>query len=149
MNYNKITYPDLNNGPGCRVTLWISGCNHHCPGCHNAELWDKNNGKNISPNTIMQIGKLLELPYISGLTISGGDIMSYSEMQVIGMLCQLRAITPKGKTIWLYTGNSFSDIPNEIKKLVDVIIDGEYKEELRDITLPFRGSSNQKINYIS
>lgn len=146
MNYTKITYPDLNNGDGCRVTLWLSGCHHRCPGCHNQWMQDPNVGKLFTPETYKKLTEILSLPYIQGITLSGGDPL-YNVIEIKSLLRDLKNDFPN-KDIWLYTGDKYESIDKEILNLVDVVVDGEYKEELRDITLPFRGSSNQRINYV-
>ena len=146
MNYESITYPDVNNGIGCRVTLWISGCTHHCKGCQNRQTWDFDSGKTIDNDIKEKLISILKLPYIKGLTLSGGDpLCSYDE--VVELVKELKEILPD-KDIWLYTGFTMDIIKKampSILKYIDVIVDGEFIENKRDITLAFRGSSNQKI----
>ena len=151
MKYRCVTKPDINNGLGCRVTLWISGCNRKCPHCHNSELWDYTIGKDMS-ECFGEIAPILELPYIQGLTLSGGDPLDQSNeslFELIQFLRQVKEHFPT-KDIWIYCGDEFENIiQNELARnvlmLCDVLVDGKFIMEQRDITLPFRGSRNQRI----
>ena len=153
MRYLNITAPDISNGVGCRVTLWISGCFHQCKGCHNPHTWNYEQGKYVTDETIEEIGKWLEKPYIKGLTISGGDPLANS-IFVMGELenfCKKIKERFPDKDIWIYTGYVYENLREDQLKVLqycDVLVDGPYKEELRDLTLPFRGSSNQRIIYL-
>ena len=146
MRIHGITYPDTNNGLGFRVTLWVSGCIHHCHGCHNQETWDFNSGREFTDEDKNKIFELLALPYIKGLTLSGGDpLCSYHDILIL-----IKEIKDKfpNKDIWLFSGFTFEYIKqhfNEIINYVDVIVDGKFIEELKDLSLKFRGSSNQNI----
>lgn len=147
MNYLKITYPDVNNGEGCRTTLWVAGCTHHCKGCHNKHTWDFKCGKEFTEDTLNKLIAILNLKYIKGLTISGGDpIDSYEDVLKIVKTIKNKC---KEKDIWLYTGYTLEQIQekkyDEILNYIDVLVDGEYKEELKNLTIPFRGSTNQRI----
>lgn len=147
MRYESITYPDVNNGIGCRVTLWVSGCSHHCKGCQNKQTWDFNSGNVFDGAAKQKVIELLNLPYIKGLTLSGGDpLCSYAD--VLCLTKEIKDVLPN-KDIWLYTGFTLQSFHtngfDEILKYVDFIVDGEYIEALRDVSLPFRGSSNQKV----
>lgn len=151
MNYESITYPDVNNGLGCRVTLWVSGCSHHCPGCHNQCTWDFKSGRPFTQEVKDKIISLLELPYIAGLTLSGGDPMDSAE-ELIPFVQEIAdRFNDKYKTIWLYTGYTMEQIKEDPVKMtllhsgIHVVVDGPYIESLRRIDIPFRGSSNQKI----
>lgn len=155
MNYLTITYPDINNGTGFRATLWISGCSHHCVGCHNQHTWGYNQGvKLYSQETIDSINKIFKNEYISGLTISGGDPLDQPEQSLEELLTFLKWFKGEypDKNIWIYTGFTYeelfardSHIINLILKMCDTLVDGPYVESLRDTSLDFRGSSNQKI----
>lgn len=154
MKYINITHPDINNGTGCRVTLWIPGCTHNCPGCHNAWTANYDIGKEFDNDAKELIYKELYKPYIDGLTISGGDPLD----QNLGTLSDLREflVTIKDrfptKTIWLYTGYYLDDLNDwqlEVVDLCDVIVDGPFIKELADKSLAFRGSSNQKIIHLT
>lgn len=146
MNIGGITHPDVNNGLGCRITIWISGCIHHCKGCHNKETWDFNYGRKFTDEDKEKVFKILEKPYIKGVTFSGGDpLCSYKD--VLKLAIEIKE-NFSNKDIWLYSGFTLDYIKEhfrEILNYVDVIVDGEFVEELRDVSLKFRGSSNQNI----
>jgi anaerobic ribonucleoside-triphosphate reductase activating protein len=149
-----ITAPDINNGNGIRVTLWVAGCNHHCPECHNQWSWDFNQGKDFIEEQDFILSKLenwLSRDYVDGLTISGGDPLCqdndglFELKQIINWV----KVNFPTKTIWIYTGYVYEDL-NEYQLSViediDVLVDGPYKKELRDTShTPFRGSTNQRI----
>lgn len=144
MRYHKITYTDVNNGLGCRVTLWISGCTHHCKGCHNQETWSFESGRLFDDAAKEKLFEILSLPYVKGLTLSGGDPVDSCE-DVIALLKEVKEEFPE-KDVWLYTGYQMCELfENEILNYVDYVVDGKYVEEERDTTLAFRGSKNQKI----
>ena len=152
-----ITAPDINNGNGIRVTLWVSGCSHKCKGCHNSWTWNYNQGKIFAEDSDEILNKLsnwLSRDYVDGLTISGGDPLDQDK----NTLFELKQIVNwvktnfPSKTIWIYTGYTYEEL-NEyqlaVVENIDVLVDGPYKEELRDIAhCPFRGSTNQRIIYI-
>ena len=148
MRYEEITYVDVNNGLGCRVTLWISGCTHHCVGCHNKGTWSFNSGKIYDTKDEQKLFSYISLPYIKGLTLSGGEPLD-SAIDVIALCERFKQKFPD-KDIWLYSGYTIEQIKNdktksEILKYIDYLVDGEFKHKLKDITLAFRGSSNQNI----
>ena len=150
MRYLKITSPDIENGPGCRVTLWIPGCTHKCPGCHNAWTADYNQGKEFDEDAYNELKSILDKPYIKGLTISGGDPMDQDGQTLIDLiqLCFEISLEYPTKDIWLYTGYYKEDLKDkqlELLNYIDVLVDGPFEIAKRDITLPFRGSSNQRI----
>lgn len=146
MRIHKITYPDINNGLGCRVTLWVSGCIHHCKGCQNKETWSFESGREFTDDDKREIFKVLSLPYIKGITFSGGDpLCSYDD--ILSLAKEIKEKFPK-KDIWLYTGYTFEYINENLKEIlnyIDILVDGKFIEELKDVSLPFRGSSNQRI----
>ena len=148
MRYEKITHVDVNNGLGCRVTLWISGCTHHCVGCHNKLTWDFNTGKIYDTDAEQKLFSYISLPYINGMTLSGGEPLD-SAVDVISLCERFKKKFPD-KDIWLYSGYTIEQIINDgtknrILEYVDYLVDGEFKHKLKDITLAFRGSSNQNI----
>lgn len=150
MKYLKITSPDIENGPGCRVTLWIPGCTHKCPGCHNAWTADYNQGQEFTQDTYEELCNILDKPYIKGLTISGGDPMDQDDQTLIDLiqLCFDISLEYPTKDIWLYTGYYKEDLKDkqlELLNYIDVLVDGPFEIAKRDITLPFRGSWNQRI----
>lgn len=146
MRIHGITYPDINNGLGCRVTLWVSGCIHHCKGCHNSETWDFNSGRAFTDKDKTKLFEILDKPYIKGLTLSGGDpLCSYND--ILNLVKEVKEKFPT-KDIWLFSGFTMDEIKNnynEILQYIDVIVDGKYVKELKDTSLKFRGSSNQNI----
>ena len=146
MRVNKITYPELSNGIGFRITVWVSGCVHHCKGCHNPETWDFNGGREFTDADKEEIFKLLTIPYLKGVTFSGGDpLCSYED--VLSFAKELKEKFPD-KDIWVYTGFKFEYVAehmSEILDYVDYIVDGKFEEEERDVSLAFRGSKNQRI----
>lgn len=141
-----ITYPDANNGIGFRVTLWVAGCKHHCHGCHNIETWDFNGGEDFTQEDKNKLFDVLGMNYIKGLTLSGGDpLYSYESILKLSMEVKEKF---KNKDIWLYTGFTKKYVDenfSEILDYVDFIVDGKFDEKLKDLSLPFRGSKNQKI----
>ena len=146
MRYHNITYDDMNNGDGLRAVLWLSGCDHRCPGCQNPVTWNPNDGLIFDVDACEELENLLHKDYISGLTLSGGDPLYEKNRDEVRKLCSLvKSIFPE-KTIWLYTGYCYEDIKNlEVMNFVDVLVDGPYVEKLRDTTLKWRGSSNQRV----
>ena len=146
MRISGISHPDVNNGLGFRVTVWVSGCIHHCKGCHNPETWDFNGGREFTEEDKRKVFELLEKPYIKGVTFSGGDpLCSYND--VLGFAKEIKEKYPD-KDIWVYTGFSFEHVRehmSEILTYVDYIVDGRFIEEERDVSLAFRGSKNQRI----
>lgn len=146
MNYHKITKADIANGTGVRVVLWVSGCEHYCKDCHNPQTWDYSSGVHFNDETLNELRAALEPDYISGLTLSGGDPLApANRTQVSHILKRVKELFPN-KTIWLYTGYNWDEIKAfDLIQYIDVIVDGEYVSDKRDITLPWRGSSNQRV----
>ena len=166
MNYHNITYPDMNNGSGLRVVLWLSACSHHCKGCQNPQTWDINSGIPFDENAKEELFRELSKDYISGITFTGGDPLHENNLDEVLQLIEEIRSKFSNKTIWLYTGYEWEDIWYDSKIVIDdytnkvyedykkrqqiiskcdVLVDGEYKEELRDISLHWRGSSNQRV----
>ena len=202
MNYHNITYPDMNNGEGLRVVLWLSGCSHKCKGCQNPQTWDANGGIPFDESAKEELFRELDKDYISGLTLSGGDPLFEGNLgDVLDLVTEvnkrynttryidennqnnhnilntnayeIRLSRPK-KSIWLYTGftwegimdyepietddfdyieESYLDRINEQRKQIisqcNVLIDGKYIDSLRDMTLQWKGSRNQRVINIS
>ena len=156
MYYGNIKKSDIANGPGVRVSLFVSGCTHHCKGCFNEETWNFKYGEPFTEKTEEQILKLLEPSYVSGLTVLGGEPMEYvNQKELLPFLKKVKENYPK-KTIWCYTGYVYEKdllgrmiqkwkITKEILELIDVLVDGPFIEEQKDITLLFRGSANQRL----
>lgn len=166
MNYLQITHEDVCNGDGLRVVLWLSGCSHHCYNCQNPQTWNPDSGIPFDKSAKQEIFDELSKDYISGLTLTGGDPLYENNLdEVLKLVKEIRNSFPE-KTIWLYTGYSWDDIwennsiiiddytlqvyedykkRQEIIKLCNVIVDGEYIDEQKDLTLKFRGSKNQRV----
>lgn len=165
MNYHNLTYPDQNNGDGLRVVLWLSGCSHHCYKCQNPQTWDTKNGILFDEGAKKELFEELNKDYISGLTLSGGDPLHEKNLDgVLNLVNEIRVLFPK-KTIWLYTGYTWEECNilmkgideycmtynqnnkkrQQIISLCDVLIDGRYIDSKRDVSLKWRGSSNQRV----
>lgn len=155
MNYASIKIMDVANGPGIRMSLFVSGCRHYCKGCFNQEAWDFNYGKPFTQNEIEYIIDYCSNPHIAGLTLLGGEPLEQVNQQ--GLLPLLREFRKKlpNKSIWCFTGFDFEkdvlgymikDFPEtkELLSYIDVLVDGEFKEDLKDLSLRFKGSSNQR-----
>ena len=146
MNYMSITKNDTNNGDGFRVVLWVSGCTHHCRGCQNKFSWESGIGEKFTEQTKEELFKELNREEIEGITLSGGDPLFPSNIKEISLLCKEIKDKYPNKTIWMYTGSLFSEIRElEVTKYLDVVVDDEYIMEERDISLKWRGSSNQRV----
>lgn len=151
LHISSITTCDINNGLGFRVTVWVSGCTHKCPGCQNEWLQKYKQGKPLSEVKDKIFEALSDLN-IDGITFSGGDPLDQNTIaweQLSELMKEIKTRYPK-KSIWVYTGNFFEDMVNHpfmnsIFNYIDVLVDGLYDEDKRDITLPYRGSSNQRI----
>ena len=151
MNYINVTYPDINNGLGFRVTLWVAGCSHHCPGCHNSWTWDYNIGKKLE-ECKEELFKALALPYIKGLTLSGGDPLSQNDENLKELRDLVSEVKEKfpNKDIWIYAGDKLEYIntvplKKEIVDMCDYLVDGTFHMNERDLSIAFRGSRNQRI----
>lgn len=146
MNYAAIKETDIANGSGVRVSLFVSGCNRHCKGCFNSEIWDFDAGERFDGFIAVKLFKLVDREFISGLSILGGEPLDPRNISIVGGLVRSLKEALPGKTIWIYTGYKFEEIAhNEFIRYVDVIVDGEFIEAEKDISLRFRGSRNQRI----
>ena len=150
MNYEKIDKCSVSNGLGVRTVLWISGCNIHCKNCHNQSTWDFDSGIPFTEETMQEILYDLSKPYIKGCTLSGGHPLDpHNAPKVLEIVKRVKMVFPN-KDIWIYSGYEWENIIKdetlrEILKYTDVLVDGAYVDELRDISLAFKGSSNQRI----
>lgn len=146
MRYHNITKDDMLNGDGLRVVLWVAGCAHGCPGCHNPITWDPEGGLPFDEEAKQEIFDELDKDYVSGITFSGGDPLHEANVrQVTALAKEIREKYPN-KTIWLYTGSLWKEVKDlEIAKYLDVLIDGEFQEEKKDNTLHWKGSANQMV----
>lgn len=148
MYYGKIKKTDIANGPGVRVSLFVSGCRNHCKGCFQPETWDFKYGERFDYIARRKIMDALAPEYISGLSILGGDPMEPENADMVIDFCSVVKREYPYKTIWLYTGYKYEDIAEKYPDLlavIDVMVDGPFIEDLKDISLVFRGSSNQRI----
>ena len=156
MNYAKINKNDIANGIGVRVTLFVSGCTHFCKGCFNSEAWDFNYGEPFTEDTVNELLEALAPSWIDGLTLLGGEPMEpQNQRALLPFLKKLKELYPE-KTIWCFSGYTLEDellsdsrarceVTDEMLSLIDVLVDGEFVEELKDISLRFKGSSNQRL----
>ncbi len=150
MNFHNITNVDMINGEGLRVVLWVSGCSHQCPGCHNLATWDDQSGILFDQKAKDELFGYLKETYISGLTLSGGDPLYPKNRQVIQQIIQEVKEQFPSKTIWMYTGFIWEELLedeecSEIVTLVDVIVDGRFEMEKKSSRYPWAGSSNQRV----
>lgn len=146
MHYNKIRKMDVSNGPGLRVSIFMQGCTFNCKNCFNPETHDFNGGKEFTDETIARILELCNHDYIKGLSILGGEPLHPKNIQ--GSTKLARAFKEKypQKNLWVWTGFNFEYLQNqEIFKYIDVLVDGQYKDELHDFRLKWCGSSNQRV----
>lgn len=150
MKYHDISHDNMNNGDGLRVILWVSGCDHHCKNCHNPITWNHNDGKEFTEEDYAEIKTELSHSYISGITLSGGDPLFINNREsILNLVKRIKHDFPN-KTIWLYTGYTWEQIMNDtlmhdIVVLTDVLVDGEYVEELKDVKYHWAGSTNQRV----
>lgn len=155
MNYGAIKARDIANGPGVRVSLFVSGCTHHCPGCFNPDTWDFDYGVPFTPKTVQEILDLMSPDFITGFTLLGGEPMEVqNQVAILPLLRKIKAQYPM-KSIWMYSGYVLEellsgsparcDVTDEILSLVDVLVDGEFVLAQKDIRLRFRGSANQRL----
>lgn len=151
MNYIKITTNDIANGPSIRCTLWVSGCDHACPGCHNPETWNPATGKPFDESAMYIIEEQLNQPWCAGLTLSGGDPLYPDNRNTIAKVVAYFKEYYPNKTIWMWTGYTWPEIAGDkfcmqwILPYIDVLVDSPFIQEERDITLEWRGSKNQRI----
>ena len=156
MNYATIKKCDVANGPGIRVSLFVSGCNHHCKGCFNSVAWDFNYGNKFDENAMKDIFDELDKDYVEGLSLLGGEPLEHVNQQ--GLLPLVKKVKEKypNKTIWCYTGFDFEkdvigrmcneyDETIELVNNIDVIVDGKFEIEKKNPSLKFRGSENQRL----
>ena len=153
MNYSQLIACDTANGEGVRTSLFVSGCTNHCPGCFNQEAQDFNYGKLYTQDTENILLDCIKQPYISGLSILGGDPLCQDNMGLITLNFLAHKVHSLGKTVWLWTGfkwedfnftNNFS-LQSLLLSACDVVVDGPFIEAEKDLSLAFRGSRNQRI----
>lgn len=146
MNYATIKPVDIANGVGVRVSLFVSGCTHHCKGCFNAEAWDFNFGEPFTKQTEDEIISLLDRPWIDGLSLLGGEPFEPEHQETLLRLLERVHRELPTKTVWAYSGYTFEQIQDSpLLDYVDILVDGEFMEDKKNISLQFRGSENQRI----
>lgn len=146
LRFHNITKDDMLNGDGLRVVLWVAGCSHHCPKCHNQITWDPDGGIPFTEENKQEIFTELEKDYVDGITFSGGDpLHKINREEVETLVKEIKEKYPD-KTIWLYTGYTWDYISDwSIMKYIDVCVDGRFEVDKKDTSLPWRGSSNQRV----
>lgn len=156
MKYATIKYRDIADGPGIRVSLFVSGCRHHCKGCFNPETWSFQYGKAYTPEVQEKLLEAMDKEYIRGLTLLGGEPFEPENQEaLIGLLKAVRARYPK-KSVWCYSGYTLEtdmlggglmpqETTMELLSLLDVLVDGEFHEQEKNPSLRFRGSENQRV----
>ena len=146
MRYNKIRKMDISNGEGVRVSVFFQGCSFHCKNCFNPETWDFESGKEFNDDVINHILDLCDNEYIVGLSILGGEPLHPFNIKGSTKLAKEFKKKYSDKNIWLWSGFLFENLKDkEIMKYIDVLVDGQYVDELNDPTLDYRGSSNQRV----
>ena len=155
MNYATIKTYDTANGPGVRVSLFVSGCTHYCKDCFNSEAWDFNYGKPFTEETMEKLLKAIDREWIEGITFLGGEPMNPKNITKVDEIIQRIRCSYPDKNIWVYSGytleellenKEFNGYPvNNILRNIDVLVDGRFVTEKKDLKLRFRGSSNQRI----
>lgn len=147
MRYNLIRKMDISNGPGVRVSIFMQGCAFHCKNCFNSETWDFKGGNEFNDDTIKQVLDLCEGSHIKGLSILGGEPMHPCNIEGTTKLAKEFKKRYPDKTIWSWTGFSFDkDLADkEVVKYLDVLVDGQYQDDLHDPTLKWKGSANQRV----
>ena len=155
MHYADIKKIDIANGPGVRVSLFVSGCNHHCKGCFNQEAWDFNYGKEFTEDTINEILEYMKPDYIEGITLLGGEPFEYeNQKELLKLVRRIKQEYPN-KSIWSFTGFEFDkdimddmcnkyDETKELISYIDVMVDGKFEEDKKVLGLKFKGSTNQR-----
>lgn len=158
MYYHNILTDDMRNGSGLRVVLFVSGCNHHCKGCHNPQTWDAHSGVWFDALAEKELFEKLGKDYISGITFSGGDPLHHSNLpEIFHIVKKVKEYYPE-KDIWMYTGYTWEQLHDEsidtrirhinrieILKYIDILVDGRFKEELSDVNYHWAGSRNQRV----
>ena len=157
MYYGELKKCDIANGIGVRVTLFVSGCTNHCPGCFQQQTWDFHYGKPFTDETKEEIFAELDKSYVDGLTLLGGEPFEPENQRALLLLLREMRQRYPGKTVWCFTGFRLDDellrqgshprceATDEMLSYIDILVDGRFREELKDISLQFRGSRNQRI----
>ena len=148
MNYHRINHHDIANGEGIRVSLYVSGCERHCKGCFNSETWNKNSGKPFGKKQVDEIIKAAAPEYISGLSLLGGEpFENYNQEKLVDLVKTFKLKFPK-KNVWCWTGYTFEELLKNNSILlpyIDILVDGPFEINKKDLRLKWRGSSNQRV----
>lgn len=152
MKIHDIKTDNMLNGEGLRTVVFVSGCEHKCPFCHNKETWDENSGEEFTKEHLAYVMEELSKSYIDGITFSGGDPLHCNNREEILKLCNIIKSKFNNKTIWLYTGYTYEELIklndntiNQILSIIDVLVDGKFVKELEDVNYHWAGSTNQKV----
>ena len=157
MNYGNIKNLDIANGEGIRVSLFVSGCTHHCKNCFNPETWDFNYGKPFTEDTENQILQMLQPAFVAGITLLGGEPFDpHNQPALLKLVKKIKQTYGDTKTIWSFSGyvydkdlvkggRAYCEATDELLKNLDVLVDGPFVENLKNLSLKFRGSSNQRV----
>lgn len=146
MNYNKIRKLDISNGPGVRVSIFVQGCTFNCKNCFNPETHDFKGGKEFTTEEMERIINLCSKEYIRGLSILGGEPLHPKNLEGTTMIAEYFKYKLPEKDLWVWTGFKYEDLKdNKIMEYIDVLVDGQFEEELKDMRLKYSGSSNQRV----
>lgn len=146
MYYSKILATDIANGPGWRVSLFVSGCRRGCKGCFNKKAWDFNYGQQFTGETLQELVRLIDNDNIQGLSILGGDPFEPENIDTVYEICKVIKFLRPNKDIWCWTGYSLEDVWEEpVLRYIDVLVDGKFEQDKKDLRLKWRGSSNQRV----
>lgn len=146
MRYNLIRKMDISNGPGVRVSIFMQGCQFHCKNCFNPETWDFNGGEEFTDDTIKKVLDLCDKSEVKGLSILGGEPMNPTNIEGTTKLAKAFKEKYPEKNIWTWSGYRYEDLKDkEVMKYIDVLVDGNYKDELHNPTLKWKGSENQRV----
>jgi anaerobic ribonucleoside-triphosphate reductase activating protein len=146
MRYNTIRQLDIANGPGCRISIFVQGCTFNCPGCFNIVARDFEGGKEFTDQTVQLLLELAEPSHVSGLSILGGEPLHPKNREEVIRLARKFKEKYPDKTIWLWTGYLIEEVfESLVDSEIDVVVDGRFVEELKDLRLKYRGSSNQRV----
>lgn len=145
MNYNTIKQLDIANGPGCRVSIFVQGCEFNCPGCFNGVARDFSGGKPFTEQTVDTILKIAAPDHISGLSVLGGEPLHPRNRDEVIKLVKAFKLKYPSKTVWIWTGYMYEDVESFLPTELDVLVDGRFEEALKDLRLKYRGSSNQRV----
>lgn len=146
MNYHNITHDDMLNGDGLRVVLWVAGCNHCCPNCQNPQTWELSSGIPFDEDAYGELCEELSHSYTKGITFSGGDPLHPANREAVAKLIEKIKERFPEKDVWIYTGYRWDEIKAlPLLERVDVVVDGTFEERLKDVSVPWVGSINQRV----